>query len=59
MRAAQASAFVEGRMFVRPEDVKELAPYVLGHRIIPGMSDSRTSNSQIIERLLSNVGVPV
>jgi MoxR-like ATPase len=59
MRAAQASAFVEGRLFVRPEDVKTLAPYVLGHRIIPGLSDSRTSNSQIIERLLSNVRVPV
>jgi len=59
MRAAQASAFVEGRLFVRPEDVKALAPYVLGHRIIPGMSDSRTSNSQIIERLLNNVRVPV
>jgi len=59
MRAAQSSAFLEGRAFVRPEDVKVLAPYVLGHRIIPGMSDNRNSNSQIIERLLSNVRVPV
>jgi MoxR-like ATPase len=59
MRAAQAAAFVEGREFVRPEDVKTLAPYVFGHRIIPSMSDSRNSNSQIIERLLSNVRVPV
>jgi MoxR-like ATPase len=59
MRAAQSAAFVEGREFVRPEDVKILAPFVLGHRIIPSISDSRTTNSQIIERLLSNVRVPV
>jgi MoxR-like ATPase len=59
MRAAQAAAFVDGRNFVRPEDVKFLAPFILGHRIIPSMSDTRDSHSQIIERLLQNVPVPV
>jgi MoxR-like ATPase len=59
MRAAQSTAFVNGRNFVRPEDVKLLAPFVLGHRIIPNISDNRNSHSQIVERLLNDVRVPV
>lgn len=59
MRAAQSTAFVNGRNFVRPEDVKLLAPFVFGHRIIPSISDSRNSHSQIIERLLKDVRVPI
>ncbi|EMT38269.1 MoxR-like ATPase [Thermoanaerobacter thermohydrosulfuricus] len=34
MRAAQAKAFCEGRNYVLPDDVKELAVPVLSHRII-------------------------
>lgn len=34
MHAAQARAAVAGLDFVRPDDVKEVAPNVLGHRII-------------------------
>jgi MoxR-like ATPase len=33
-RAAQALAAVRGRDYVLPDDVKLLAPYVLGHRLI-------------------------
>ncbi len=33
-RAAQASAFLEGRDFVRPDDVAVIAPAVLAHRIL-------------------------
>jgi MoxR-like ATPase len=33
-RAAQALAFIEGRAYVLPDDVKELAPDVLRHRLI-------------------------
>ena len=33
MRAAQAYAFLSGRLYVTPEDVKQMAPYVLSHRI--------------------------
>ncbi len=59
MRAAQSSAFVSGRNFVRPEDIKLLAPFVLGHRVVPITPDNRTSHSQIIERILKDVRVPV
>ncbi len=33
--AARAHAFIKGRGFVTPDDIKELAPDVLRHRIIP------------------------
>jgi len=59
MRAAQAAAFLDGRSFVKPEDVKQLSPYVLGHRIIPKIRDNRVSHAEIIERVLEQVAVPV
>jgi MoxR-like ATPase len=34
-RAAQALAYLSDRPYVIPDDVKELAPYVLAHRLIP------------------------
>ncbi|OPZ83366.1 MAG: hypothetical protein BWY75_03077 [bacterium ADurb.Bin425] len=59
MRAAQAAALVDGRHYVKPDDVKLLAPYVLGHRIIPKVRDNRVSHAQLIERVLEEVPVPV
>lgn len=58
MRAAQASAFIEGRDFVSPDDIKALAPYVLGHRIIPRVKSQRISYAEIIERIIDAVPVP-
>jgi MoxR-like ATPase len=59
MLAAQAQALLEGRDFVKPEDAKDLAPYVFGHRIIPKQRDNRVSHADIIERVLEEVPVPV
>ncbi len=59
MRASQAAAFIDGRNFVRPDDVKLLAPYVLGHRVIPKVRESRVSHAELIERVLEEVPVPV
>ena len=59
MRAAQAAAFLDGRNFVRPEDIKSVAPYVLGHRVIPKIRDNRVSHAELIERVLEQVAVPV
>ena len=33
-RAAQALAAIRGRSFVLPDDVKELAPSILAHRVL-------------------------
>ncbi len=59
MRSAQAAAFLEGRDFVKPDDVKTLAPFILGHRIIPKMQDNKVSHADLILRVLEDVSVPV
>ena len=58
MRAAQAAAFVAGRNYVTPEDIKEIAPSVLGHRIVPKVKAKRISHAEIIQSVLDTVAVP-
>lgn len=57
---ARALAFVRGRAFVTPDDVKELAPDVLRHRIIVSFdADARNIDSdEVIRVLLKGVTVP-
>jgi MoxR-like ATPase len=60
-RAAQAWAFLEGRRFVLPEDVRAVAPAVLGHRLLIDI-DRRlrgTSPDEIVAGLLRSVPVPL
>ncbi|WP_448563247.1 AAA family ATPase [Trichothermofontia sp.] len=54
-RSTQALAFLEGREFALPDDVKFLAPYVLAHRLIP--AGGRKAQG-IIDRLVHSVPVP-
>lgn len=54
-RASQAWAFMLGRSYVTPGDVKILSPLVLSHRIIIKDGDPET----IIEAVLDEVGIPV
>lgn len=59
-KCAKAYAALQGREFVTPEDVKYLAKYVLGHRIIPVEKfGTRLSNESQIERILDEVMAPV
>jgi MoxR-like ATPase len=51
-RATQAWAWLQGRSYALPDDVKDLALYVLSHRIIM-IGGSR--GSQVITRLLQEV----
>jgi MoxR-like ATPase len=56
-RAAQASAFADGREYVLPDDVQKLAPYVLPHRVILtskakyGGVSKRTVIEDVLERV--------
>jgi MoxR-like ATPase len=54
-RAVQAMAFLEGRTFAIPDDVKALTPHVLAHRVIP---TSGHQSSVLIRQLLNSIGVP-
>lgn len=53
-RTTQALAFLEGRDYAIPDDVKFLAPYVLSHRL---MTAGGRKEKMIIERLLRSVPV--
>ena len=59
-RAAKALALVRGRGFVIPEDVKELAPDVLRHRVILTYEAEaeEIATDELIARLLERVEVP-
>ena len=53
-RAVQAEAFLEGRDYAIPDDVKRLAPHVLAHRMI---ATSGQKTKQVVARLLDSVAV--
>jgi len=54
-RASQALAFISGRDYVTPDDVKDLAPHVLSHRLIP--AGGRRAKT-IVDKLLRSVPIP-
>lgn len=54
-RGTQALAFLIGRDYAIPDDVKILAPHVLSHRLIP--TGGRRAKT-IVERLLRSVSIP-
>jgi MoxR-like ATPase len=53
--AAKANARLNGRTYVAVEDVKEIAPYVLRHRII--VQDG-TSPTEVLDEVLERIPVP-
>ncbi len=60
-RSCQALALIQGRDFVLPDDVKQLAMPVLGHRLILSTEAylHDTSKEKLIEDILSSLPVPV
>jgi MoxR-like ATPase len=60
-RASQALAFVEGRQYVIPDDVKRLAAPVMSHRIITKgflHSGQRGAVEGLVQRIVEEVPVP-
>ena len=63
-RAAQAMAFLEGRTFCTPEDIKPLVVPVFAHRVVVnGLYASTLKKSeqsdQVLKEIIENVAVPV
>jgi len=60
MRLAQASAFLAGRAYVDPDDVRELAPAVLSHRLImhPSIRSDDNDSVQVTSEILQEIPVP-
>jgi len=59
-RAARATAVLEGRDFVTPDDVKVVAPAVLRHRVAlaPELEVEGRSTDDVLSALLARVKVP-
>lgn len=60
MKASKAHAFLQGRGYVTPHDVKSIAPEILRHRVILTYEAEAEgkSNDDIVRNILDNVPVP-
>ena len=61
LRASQASALLDGRDFVSPEDVQRMVLPVLTHRILPNPDAKMKgiSAERILIAVVENVPVPL
>lgn len=60
LHASQARAYVNGRSFITPEDIKQLVPYIFEHRLILTLEGSMTQTTkEVVQEILANVEVPV
>jgi MoxR-like ATPase len=59
LKVARASAYYEGRDYVVPGDIKEPAPFVLGHRIILKTRTYITDAEKVIGEILDTIPLPV
>lgn len=61
LRAARALAFIKGRDYVIPDDIKYLAGYVLGHRLILRREDRLRGidDGKVLDDVLTSIAVPV
>lgn len=57
LRCVKAYAYLQGRNFVTPDDVKALAVPVLAHRIVMGYGKSGESKA-FVERIIATTAVP-
>ncbi len=60
VQAARAHAFIKGRGFVTPDDIKDVAPDVLRHRVIVSYEAEaeNVSSADIVQRILDYADVP-
>lgn len=59
LRCAKAYAYLDGRDYVTPDDIKALAVPVLAHRIVLGYgAGAAGSTVKLVERVLSSLPVP-
>jgi MoxR-like ATPase len=61
LKLARASAAIQGRNFVIPDDVKQFAQPALAHRLLldPALWGSKKSENSVINGVLDSVSVPV
>ncbi len=58
MKSAKAHAFIMGREYVLPDDIKLLAEFVLAHRMITYSGKDIAAKRRIIQEILAGIDVP-
>lgn len=58
LKMAQASAYVDGREYVNPDDIQQMFFPVMEHRIFAKDSNAAGASRQILERILKSVKIP-
>lgn len=56
--ASKVYAFLQGRSFVIPEDIKIIAPDVLRHRIILSYEAESLKTEDIIKQIFETIPIP-
>jgi MoxR-like ATPase len=62
VRCAQARALLAGRAHVLPDDLKALAPAVLGHRVVPldgSYAGGFSARQRLVAELVGQIAVQV
>lgn len=59
LKACKALAYINGRDYILPDDVKELSPMVFGHRIILRSRTYISDADELIREIIRGVNVPV
>ena len=54
LRAAQALAYIEGRTYVIPDDLKLLAAHVLTHRVVTRQTQKRHEKELLLKELVND-----
>lgn len=58
-QAARAAAFLEGRDFVAPEDVKGIAAAVCSHRLVMRPEHETAHKGELLRTLISDIALPL
>ena len=60
LRAAKSMGAIKGRDFITPEDIIEVAPHVLRHRIIlsPEKEMEGITADELIEKMIKSIEIP-
>ena len=61
VKASQAKAFLEGRDYVKPDDVKAVAPLVIGHRLTltSEAKIAKENKDDLIQKLIRKTKIPL
>lgn len=58
-QAARAAAFLKGRDFVAPDDVREIAPAVCSHRLVLRTGLSGQDQGALLRKIIATIPVPL